>query len=107
MPIKIPIGQMKRDISEMINRVAYGNERIILTSRGKPKAALVSMEDYGNLQSLQTPKQTRLMTWMQNTQTLAREIGDKLGGSLVDVESLLDENRSDLEERDAWIAGRD
>jgi len=107
MPIKIPIGQMKRDISEMINRVAYGNERIILTSRGKPKAALVSMEDYGNLQSLQTPKQTRLMTWMLATQTLAREIGDKLGGSLVNVESLLDENRSDLEERDAWIAGRD
>ena len=107
MNTKIPIGQMKRDISEMINRVAYGNERIILTSRGKPKAALVSMEDYENLQSLQTPGETRLMTWMLATQTLAREIGDKLGGSLVNVESLLDENRSDLEERDAWIAGRD
>lgn len=107
MNAKIPIGQMKRDISEMINRVAYGNERIILTSRGKPKAVLVSMKDYQTLQSLRTPEQTRLITWMQNTQALARDIREKLGGSLVDMEALLDQNRNDLEERDAWITGRD
>jgi len=30
---KIAIGQAKRDISELVNRVAYGSERIVLTSR--------------------------------------------------------------------------
>jgi prevent-host-death family protein len=40
---KVAIGQVKRDISELVNRVAYGGEKIVLTSRGKPKAALVGM----------------------------------------------------------------
>ena len=42
---KVSIGRVKRDVSDLVNRVAYGGERIILTSRGKPKAALVSMDD--------------------------------------------------------------
>jgi prevent-host-death family protein len=49
MAFQISIGQVKRDISELINRVAYGGERIVLTSRGKAKAALVSMADYEEL----------------------------------------------------------
>ncbi len=46
----VGIGTVKRDISELVNRVAYGGERIVLTSRGKPKAALVSIEDYERLE---------------------------------------------------------
>lgn len=46
MAVQISIGQVKRDISELVNRVAYGGERIVLTSRGKPKAVLVSVSDY-------------------------------------------------------------
>ncbi|MBK6325563.1 MAG: type II toxin-antitoxin system Phd/YefM family antitoxin [Chloroflexi bacterium] len=42
---QISIGQVKRDF-ELVNRVAFGGERIVLTSRGKPKAVLVSLEDY-------------------------------------------------------------
>ena len=38
------IGRIKRDISELINRVAHGGERIVFTSRGKPKA-LVRIDD--------------------------------------------------------------
>ncbi len=49
MTLHVSIGQIKRDISELINRVAYGGERIVLTSRGKPKAAIVSMADYEQL----------------------------------------------------------
>ena len=37
MTIEIPIGQVKRDISELVNRVAYQGERIILTSRASPR----------------------------------------------------------------------
>ena len=49
MALQVSIGQVKRDISELVNRVAYGGERIVLTSRGKPKAVLVSMADYERL----------------------------------------------------------
>ena len=44
-PIQVSIGRVKRDISDLVNRVAYGGERILLTSRGRPKAAIVSIED--------------------------------------------------------------
>ena len=46
MNTQVSIGQIKRDISELVNRVTYAGDRIILTSRGKPKAAWVSMQDY-------------------------------------------------------------
>jgi len=46
----VSIGRVKRYISDLINRVAYGGERIVLTSRGKPKAAIVSLDDYERLE---------------------------------------------------------
>lgn len=49
MTIQLSIGQAKREISELVKRVTYAGERIILTSRGKPKAVLVSMKDYERL----------------------------------------------------------
>lgn len=106
MEIKITIEQAEREFFEIIQRVAAGNERIVFTSQGKPKAALVSMEDYQALQSLETPDQTRLRTWMQATQALASEILEKRDNIMVDVGNILDESRNDLEDRDAWIADR-
>ena|SRR3990172_9087337 len=52
MTTKVSIDQAKRVILELVNRVAYGGEQIILTSRGKDKAAIVSMEDFERLQAL-------------------------------------------------------
>jgi prevent-host-death family protein len=49
MALHVSIGQVKRDLSELINKVAYGGEYIVLTSRGKPKAVLVSVSDYEQL----------------------------------------------------------
>jgi len=42
---RVSIVEVKRSISAIVNRAAFGRERVILTSRGKPKAALVSIED--------------------------------------------------------------
>jgi prevent-host-death family protein len=52
--ITVGIAKIKRDISTIVNRVAFGQERIILTSRGKPKAALVSIEDLQKLEMLES-----------------------------------------------------
>ena len=49
----ISIAEIKRSISTIVNRVAFGRERIILTSRGKPKAALVSIQDLEKLEALE------------------------------------------------------
>jgi prevent-host-death family protein len=57
---KVSIGRVKRDVSDLVNRVAYGGERIILTSRGKPKAALVSIDDLERLRQSEGAGRTPL-----------------------------------------------
>ena len=102
----VSIGQVKRDISDLVNRVAYGGERIILTSRGKPKAAIVSMEDYWRLeQDRVTTKLARWEAWVAQSDALAAEILARRGGEPIDVEALLDAVRADRDERDAQILG--
>ena len=48
----VTVSGAKRDLSDVLNRVAYGRERIIVESRGKPKAAVVPIEDDEALEEL-------------------------------------------------------
>ena len=47
------ISELKSALSEFLNRAAYGRERIIVASRGKPKAAVISIEDLHRLEDLE------------------------------------------------------
>ena len=49
----ISISEMKDTLSEVLNRASYGKERIIVTSRGKPKAAVISIDDLELLEELE------------------------------------------------------
>ena len=49
----ISISEMKDSLSEILNRVAYGQERIFVASRGKPKAAVISVDDLKLLEELE------------------------------------------------------
>lgn len=49
---QVGIAEARRRLSELINRVAFGEERVLLESRGKAKAALVSLEDLQKLNRL-------------------------------------------------------
>ena len=103
---QVSIGQVKRDISELVNRVAFGGERIVLTSRGKPKAALVSIEDYQRLQDSEAPARQQLKAWMQAAKALSKNILERRHGELIDVQAILAADRADLEGRDEWVTGR-
>ena len=41
---RISVTDTKRSFSELLNRAAFGDERIVVTSHGKPKAAILSIE---------------------------------------------------------------
>ena len=97
MNTQVSIGQVKRDISELVNRVSYAGERIILTSRGKPKAALISMEDYERLLRSES-RATDIKKWLAETDTLSRKIEKRRGGP-VDIDAILDASRTELEDR--------
>jgi prevent-host-death family protein len=43
--MKVNIRKARENFSEIINRVAAKGERVILTSRNRPKAAIVSLKD--------------------------------------------------------------
>lgn len=100
MAMEISIGQVKRDISDLVNRVAYQGERVILTSRGRPKAVLVSMDDYDKLQQLEQGQAARSV-WLADAQALAERIRQRRGDQPIDVDALIDADRADREERHA------
>ena len=49
--IEVSLTQVKAALSEYVNRAAYGNERVIITSRGRPKAVLLSIEELERLEA--------------------------------------------------------
>jgi prevent-host-death family protein len=103
---RVSIGTVKRDISKLVNRVAYGGERIVLTSRGKPKAAIVSVEDYEQLERAAAEDSlARWRAWLARSDALAAQILGRRGGEPIDVDALWDAVRADREERDAQILG--
>lgn len=50
---KITTADARKKFSNIINRVAFGNESFVLTRRGEPIAALVSMKELKLLQDLE------------------------------------------------------
>ncbi len=51
--IKVGVHEIRANLAEVINRVAYGGERIVLQRRSKPVVAVVSMEDLELLNALE------------------------------------------------------
>ncbi len=100
MDATVPIGEVKRDISELVNRVAYGGERIVLTSRGKPKAVLISIEDYARLQAQgQSDTDRQWEGWLRQAHDLSQRILRERGGVPLDVEQIEQASKADLEGR--------
>ncbi|MFJ3659666.1 type II toxin-antitoxin system Phd/YefM family antitoxin [Streptomyces sp. NPDC090119] len=51
MAHEIPVTQARSELAELINRVVYGGEHVVLTRHGKPLVALVSAADLERLES--------------------------------------------------------
>jgi prevent-host-death family protein len=49
---RLNAAEVRKDLSEALNQVAYAKEQIVIHRRGKDVAALISMEDFRLLQSL-------------------------------------------------------
>lgn len=103
--IHVSIGKVKRDISALLNRVAYGGERIVLTSRGKPKAAIVSMDDYERLTSVMSGNEAkdRLEAWLEASDKLASRIASKRGDKQFDADAIIAAAKAELEERHDFL----
>lgn len=54
----VSVAQAKNQFSDLLNRVIYRNERIIVTKRGKPVGAIVAL---GELKSQEDENKRRLL----------------------------------------------
>jgi prevent-host-death family protein len=50
MTREVPVTQARADLAELVSRVGYTGERILLTRHGKPLAALVPVSDLEELE---------------------------------------------------------
>jgi prevent-host-death family protein len=49
----LEITEVRHNLAEVINQVAYGKERVLITRHGKQLVALVPVEDYQLLEDLE------------------------------------------------------
>ena len=59
--MQIGIRQAGRKLSQLINQAVYGNRHITITSRGKPKAILLSVTEYERLTEKSRPPRTEAL----------------------------------------------
>ncbi|MET7287319.1 type II toxin-antitoxin system Phd/YefM family antitoxin [Streptomyces sp. NPDC005573] len=55
MAYEIPVTQARAELADLINRVVYGGERVVVTRHGRPLVALVSAADLERLDALDEP----------------------------------------------------
>jgi prevent-host-death family protein len=63
----VNVGQAKAQLSDLLNRVAYRGERIVLAKRGREVGALVSREDLRLLQEIEDQRDLELFRHMRKT----------------------------------------
>jgi prevent-host-death family protein len=52
MAYEVPVTQARAEFADLVNRVVYGGERVVVTRHGKPLVALVPAADLERLESL-------------------------------------------------------
>lgn len=62
MAYEIPVTQARAELAELINRVVYGGERVVVTRHGKPLVALVSAADLERLEGEDEAAQERAIS---------------------------------------------
>ena len=53
MTIKVSTADARKNLADIVNKVVYGNEPVILTRRGQDVAALVSIDEFELLQQIE------------------------------------------------------
>ncbi|MFA3878736.1 type II toxin-antitoxin system Phd/YefM family antitoxin [Streptomyces sp. MMCC 100] len=62
MAYEIPVTQARAELADLINRVVYGGERVVVTRHGKPLVALVSAADLERLEEVRESSHAQVIT---------------------------------------------
>ncbi|MET9932822.1 MULTISPECIES: type II toxin-antitoxin system Phd/YefM family antitoxin [unclassified Streptomyces] len=61
MTYEIPVTQARAELADLVNRVVYGGERVVVTRHGKALVALVSAADLEELEATARPEEERVV----------------------------------------------
>lgn len=75
---RVSVTEAKKSFSEFLNRAAYGNERIVVTSHDNPKAAVISIEDL------------RRFEWLEDVAAAIDAVREYEAGETLDWEEVRD-----------------
>ena len=71
MAYEIPVTQPRAELADLINRVVYGGERVVVTRHGKPLVALVSAADLERLEELREPVEDQVVSAVSTVREVA------------------------------------
>jgi prevent-host-death family protein len=69
---QVSLAEARDRLSSLVNDAAHGGQRIVLSSRGRPKAALIGMEDLGRLERIEregTALGHEMLRWIERVET--------------------------------------
>ncbi|MET9293192.1 type II toxin-antitoxin system Phd/YefM family antitoxin [Streptomyces sp. NPDC003077] len=74
MAYEIPVTQARAELADLINRVVYGNERVVVTRHGKPLVALVTADDLRRLEQDERREESATEERVISTVSSVREL---------------------------------
>ena len=88
MTYEVPVTRARAEFADLVNRVVYGSERVVLTRHGKPIAAIVSAADLGRLEQSTVEEPARIIRLTSDHR--AGVSGHPMGAAAASVETLPD-----------------
>ena len=79
----LPLAEIKARLSEMVDRVEYQHDRVVLTRNGRPAAVLVSPDELEALEET-----LDLLSDPRAMEEIRRAQGEIAAGDVVDAEAL-------------------
>ncbi|MFI5978291.1 type II toxin-antitoxin system Phd/YefM family antitoxin [Streptomyces sp. NPDC051452] len=77
MAYEIPVTQARAELADLINRVVYGGERVVVTRHGKPLVALVSAADLERLDALDEPGEEQVVSTVSGVHGAGSATGEQ------------------------------
>ncbi|OEU94492.1 prevent-host-death protein [Streptomyces abyssalis] len=77
MTYEIPVTQARAALADLINRVVYGGERVVVTRHGKPLVALVSAADLAKLEELNAAAEDGVISTVSTVRDVSSAEGER------------------------------
>src|SRR4051812_7720143 len=86
-PTEIPASEVRSQISEVISRVAYGGERVVISRNGKAQVAVIPIADLDRLKQMDEQRESRRRRAIQTVADI-QEAAVKTGASKLSDEEI-------------------